>query len=311
MYKTLEGQIRPVLCGCKLDLILPYMPTEHPVYAPFLAEAKSLWGKGNLIDVSICHGFFPADIYEQGVAILAVANGDAALAQKAADDLGAKMFAARGQLTRECLTPDEAVRQALHSESYPVVLADVADNPGAGASGDGVELLRKLLEYKADKVAVSSIFDPETVEIAEKAGVGSEIEIDLGGKMMPQFTGGPLHCRAYVKAISDGKYRIRDKVYQGRIANMGKTALLQIDGIYVIVNSVRVQTLDLEAYRSVGIQPQDMQILVTKSTIHYRASFSNVASVMLEVEAPALAVQQPTSAPLAHSRRPIYPLDDI
>ena len=100
-------------------------------------------------------------------------------------------------------------------------------------------------------------------------------------------------------------------MYHGRLNNLGKTALLRIGGVYVVVTSVRMQALDLEVYRSVGIQPQDMKILAIKSTMHYRASFRNVSSVMLEVETPALAVQSPEAAPLKHSRRPIYPLDDI
>ena len=311
MRRTLEGQITPVMRCCKLDMVLPYMPHAHPAFAPLLAEAQSLRGKGNLIDVSICHGFFPADIYEQGVAVLAVADKDADLAQKTADVLGEKVFAARRDLRRTFLTPKEGVRQALQSESFPVVLADVADNPGAGASSDGTELLRKMIEMDVQDAVVATIFDPETVAKAEEAGVGNEVEIDLGGKVVPQITGGPIRCKAYVKMLTDGKYRNRDIMNTGRIVNTGKTALLKIGGIYVIVASVRVQCYDLEVYRSVGIRPEDMKILVVKSTIHYRTSFGNVASAMLDVEAPALAPQCPEAMPLAHSRRPIYPLDDI
>lgn len=311
MYRTLEGEIRPVMRCCKLDMVLPYMPHAHPAFAPLLAEAQSLRGKGDLIEATICHGFFPADIYEQGVAVLAIANGNAELAQKTANALGEKVFAARHQLRRTFLTPEEGIRLAQQSESFPVVLADVADNPGAGASGDATALLRKMIEMDVQDAAVATIFDPETVAQAEKAGVGSEIEINLGGKVIPETTGGPIRCKAYVKMITDGKYRNRDIMSRGRIVKMGKTALLQIGGIYVIVASIRKQCYDLEIYRSVGIQPQDMKILVIKSTIHYRASFGNVSSVMLDVEAPALAPQCPEAMPLAHSRRPIYPLDDI
>ena len=311
MYRTLEGEIRPVICGCKLDLVLPYMPTAHPVFAPLFAEARSLRGMGNLIDVTICHGFFPADIYEQGVTVLAVADGDRELAQKTADALGAKVFAARRDLQRDFLTPDEAIQQAKNSDTYPVVIADVADNPGAGATGDAPGLLKKLIEYDVQDAAMAILFDPETVAAAERAGVGNEVEVSIGGKVLPEITGGPVRCKAYVKALTDGKYRNRDKMGHGRMCNLGKTALLQIGGVQVIVTSVRMQTYDLEVYRHCGIQPQDMKILAVKSTMHYRASFGNVASVMLDVETPALAVQSPVAVPLAHSRRPIYPLDDI
>ncbi len=311
MYRTLEGEIRPVVCGCKLDMVFPYMPHEHPVFKPFLQEAQSLRGAGNLIDVTICHGFFPADIYEQGVTVLAIANDDRELAQNTADTLGTKIFAARRELRRNFLTADEAIAQAKSSDAYPVVIAEVADNPGAGATGDAPGLLKKFIEHDVQDVAMAIMFDPETVAAAEKAGVGNEVEVSIGGKVIPEITGGPVRCKAYVKVITDGKYRNRDKMGHGRVCNLGKTALLQIGGVQVIVTSVRMQTYDLEVYRSVGIQPQDMKILAVKSTMHYRASFSNVSSVMLDVETPALAIQSPEAAPLAHSRRPIYPLDDI
>ena len=311
LYRTLEGQIRPVLCGCKLDMVFPYMPHEHPVFNPFLLEAQGMRGTGELIDVTICHGFFPADIYEQGVTVLAIANGDRELAQKTADSLGAKIFDARKELRRSYLTVDEAIERAKNSDTYPVVIADVADNPGAGATGDAPELLKKFIEHDVQDAVMAILFDPETVAMAEKAGVGNEVEVAIGGKRIPHITGGPVRCKAYVKAITDGRYRNRDKMYHGKLNNLGKTALLRIGGIYVVVTSVRMQALDLEVYRSVGIQPQDMKILAVKSTMHYRASFSNVSSVMLEVETPALAIQSPEAAPLEHSRRPIYPLDDI
>lgn len=311
LYRTLEGEIRPVLCGCKLDMVFPYMPHEHPAFHPFLAEAQGLRGTGDLIDVTVCHGFFPADIYEQGVTVLAVADGNQELAQKTADSLGAKIFAARKELRRDFLTVDEAIERAKNSDTYPVVIADVADNPGAGATGDAPELLKKLIEHDVQDAVLAILFDPETVAAAEKAGVGNEVEVAIGGKKIPHITGEPVRCRAYVKMITDGRYRNRDKMYHGRLNNLGKTALLQIGGVYVVVTSVRMQALDLEVYRSVGIQPQDMKILGIKSTMHYRASFSKVSSVLLEVETPALAVQSPEAAPLAHSRRPIYPLDDI
>jgi len=311
MHRTLAGEIHPVLRGCKLDMVFPYMPHEHPMFNPLLLEAQSLRGKGELLDVSICHGFFPADIYEQGVTVLAVADGNGELAQKTAEELGSKIFAARKELRRSYLTADEAIEQAKNSGTYPVVIAEVADNPGAGATGDAPGLLQKLIEHDVQGAAMATLFDPETVIAAEKAGVGNEVEVSLGGKTLPEITGSPISCKAYVKAITDGKYRNRDKMGHGRLCNLGKTALLQIGGVQVIVTSVRMQTYDLEVYRHCGIQPQDMKILAVKSTMHYRASFGNVSRVMLEVETPALAVQQPTSAPLAHSRRPIYPMDDI
>ena len=85
----------------KMDLILPYMPTHEPVFAPFLSKAQALRDSGKLINVSICHGFFASDIYEQGAAVVAVADGEMCLAQRVADELAEEMYAARKKLKRK------------------------------------------------------------------------------------------------------------------------------------------------------------------------------------------------------------------
>ena len=311
MYRTLEGEIKPVMAYKKLDLILPYMPTAQETFAPFLAKAQAMRNQGRIIDVTICHGFFASDIYEQGLAVIAVTDGDATLAQEIADDLGKQIFEARKKLRRMFYSAEEAVDIALNSDVYPVVLADVADNPGSGGSTDATVLLRTMIEKNVSDAAVAVICDPETVLQAETAGVGSTIQVQLGGKVAPEVTGGPIACSAYVKAITDGLFRNRDQMCRGLLVNFGKCAVLQIGGIQVIVSSFRTQPWDLEVYRHCGIQPQDMKVLMVKSAAHFRASFGTVATRILDVQTPALAPQNPDMVPLAHSRRPIYPLDDI
>lgn len=311
MHRTLEGDCKPVMAYKKLDLILPYMPTAQETFASFLARAQAMRCSGKIIDVTICHGFFASDIYEQGLAVIAVTDGDVSLAQEIADDLGAQIFDARKNLRRRFYSAEEAVDTALNSDVYPVVLADVADNPGSGGSTDATGLLRTMIEKDVSDAAVAVIYDPETVAQAEAAGVGSTIEVQLGGKVAPEVTGGPIGCTAYVKAITDGKFRNRDKMCHGLLVNFGKCAVLQVGGIQVIVSSFRTQPWDLEVYRHCGIQPQDMKVLMVKSAAHFRASFGTVAARILDVQTPALAPQNPEMLPLAHSRRPIYPLDDI
>jgi len=311
MRDTLEGKQRPVMAWKKLDMILPYMPDQEPVFAPFLARAQALRESEKMINVNICHGFFASDIYEQGVAVIAVSDGDPVLAQKTADDLGNDIFAARRKLRRKFYTAKDAVQEALNSDRFPVVLADVSDNPGSGASTDSTLLLRTMLEMKVTDAAVAVMYDPETVKQAICAGVGSTIGVKLGGKVVPQLTGGPIECNAYVKAITDGRFRNRDKMYQGVITDFGHCALLQIDGVQVIVCTYHTQPYDLEIFRHIGIQPQDMKILMVKSAAHFRASYGKIAAKILDVEAPAEAPQNPEMLPLERSRRPIFPLDDI
>lgn len=309
MHQTLQGLVKPVM-GWKLqDFLLPITPTAHPAMAPFAEKAKQLSCENDMIDVSICHGFFLSDIHGMGLSVLAVADGNAAKAQAVAESLSGELYAARERFCKETVTAPEAVRMAMESDCFPVVLADVADNPGCGASVDSTGLLRALLEAKAQDVAFAVMYDPEVAAAAQAAGVGSTITVKLGGKTAPRITGGPVELTARVEAITDGQFRNRDEMAQGLLMKFGTCALLAVDGIRIIVCSVRAQPWDLEIYRHIGIRPEEMKILAVKSAAHFRASFSKLAARIIEVDSPGLASPDPASAGLTHVRRPIYPLD--
>lgn len=309
LQDTLEGKVRPVMAWARQDFLLPITPTAHEAMAPMRQKAIELSGQPGLLDVSICHGFYLSDIRDMGLSVLAVADGDRELAQSTANSLSDGVFAHRACFDCKKLTAREAVAKALQSKKFPVVLADVADNPGCGASVDSTGLLKELLDQGAQDVAFAVMYDPQVVEQAERAGVGSTIAVALGGKQVPARTGGPLAVTAYVKRLTDGQFRNRDEMSQGLLMKFGKCALLQIDGVQVIVCSVRTQPWDLEIYRHIGIRPESMKILAVKSAAHFRASFSKVAAEILEVDAPGLASPNPAGCGLTHVRRPIYPLD--
>lgn len=311
IWQTLCGKISPVMKWNKLDFVFPYVPTAGEHFAPLLQKAQTWRNDGTLLDATICHGFFASDIYEQGAAVLTVSDGDPILAQKKADELAADLWSARKKLDRHFYTPQEAIRLALEARQWPAVLADVADNPGSGATTDSVVLLQHLLEAGVEDAALAVLYDPQAVQQAWQAGEGAVIEIELGGKIAPEITGGPLHCTARVEKLTDGCYRNRDQMNRGVAMCLGDSALLKIGGVQVIVCSRHTQPYDLEVYRHCGIQPENMKLLIVKSAAHFRASFGTVAKAIYDVETPALGPMRPQMLPLSHSRRPIYPLDEM
>lgn len=311
MWRTINGELKPVMKWNKLDLIFPYVPTAGEHFAPLLKKAQGWRDSGLLVDATICHGFFAGDLYEQGAAVLAVADGDGEKAQRLADELAADIWNARRLLDRQFYTPEEAIALALQAEQWPAVLADVADNPGSGATTDSVVLLKHLLDAGVEDAALAVLYDPQVVKQAQQAGEGAVIETDLGGKIAPEITGGPLHCEALVETLTDGCYRNRDQMNQGVAMCLGDCALLKIGGVQVIVCSRHTQPYDLEVYRHCGIQPETRKLLIVKSAAHFRASFGTIAKAIYDVETPALGPMRPQMLPLSHSRRPIYPLDPL
>ena len=67
---------------------------------------------------------------------------------------------------------------------------------------------------------------------------------------------------------------------------MGPSIVLDLDGIQVIVCSERLQQRDPEVFRACGIAPEEMDVLVVKSAVHFRAAFAPLAGAIIEADGP-------------------------
>jgi microcystin degradation protein MlrC len=90
---------------------------------------------------------------------------------------------------------------------------------------------------------------------------------------------------------------------------MGRTVVFECAGIDVIVTEKRVQPVDLELYRSVGINPAEKKIIVVKSAVHFRAAHEPIAKKIIEVDAPGIHSARLSAFKYKRLRRPIFPLD--
>lgn len=293
MYKTLCGEVKPTMAYRRVQYLLPMFPTQRPEIAPLYKYAKELEKKDGVISVRFTHGFFPSDIAEMGMAVMVVTNGDVPLANTFAEEMTAAIEASIPKLKREFISLDEALDRACTDGDAPIVIADASDNPGGGAIGDTTHILRRILERGITGAVIATILDPESAEKCERAGVGATVSLELGGKSDPMYSGGPVKVEARVLKISDGKYVFKGQMSHGEIANHGKTAVVEIAGNTVLITSFPRQPYDLEIFRSHGIDPEKQKLLVTKSAVHYRASYGTIAREMHAVCLPGLAVPVP------------------
>ena len=293
MKQTLEGNKKPIMAYRRIPYLLPLFPSEFPEMQPLYRFANELQQRPGVLYVRFTHGFFPADIEEMGMSVLAITDGDSALADSVADEMQAFIEANISNLKRTYPTLDEALDVAVTPGEGPVVLGDSSDNPGAGGLGDTTHILRRILERGITGAAVATIVDPESVKACIEAGVGNTIDLSLGGWSNPSYSGGPLAVKAYVKMLSDGEYTNKGKLFHGAISRHGKTAVVEIAGNTVLVTSVPKQPMDLEVFRSHGIAPEEQRILVTKSAIHYRASYSSVAREMISLSLQGYSIPTP------------------
>ncbi len=253
--------------------------------------------------LSFCMGFPASDFDECGP----VAWGHGGAAEQAVERLYALASEPR-QWRPDFLPAREAVAQALAvaaQQTAPVVIADTQDNPGAGGDSNTTGMLHALLAQGAGRqwpgqVALGLLVDPEAARQAHEAGVGAVLELALG-KAVPTFTGQPsdppLQGRFVVRFLGDEVCELKGPMMTGVKAQIGPCACLELDGVQIAVASGKMQMLDRELFRAVGIQPEQMKLLVVKSSNHFRADFTPIASRVLVAKAAGPMAADPGDLP--------------
>ena len=307
---TIAGRIRPT-AAFRRPPLLPPIGSQRTAVGPMRRlydMADEMERDPKVVSVSILAGFPYADIPEAGLGVYVVTDDDPALAEALAERLARAAWAERHEFVHAGLPVPEAVRRAIASPHRPVVLADMADNTGGGAAGDGTEILRELVRVGARSAVVAGLWDPAAVEACARAGVGQRITLPVGGKVDDRH-GAPLTVTGVVRTLSDGRFVHKGPMGRGLPGRLGTTAVLDVDDVKVILISYRWQTLDPEMLRFVGLEPLDHKIVVVKSTIHYRAAIEPLAAEIIEVDAPGLSSSNLDRFRFERVRRPIFPLD--
>ncbi|WP_026791052.1 M81 family metallopeptidase [Pleomorphomonas oryzae] len=300
---TLEGRIRPVMSvfDCRM---IDVFPTSREPMRSFVDRLKQIEATDDdVLSLSVIHGFMAGDVPEMGTKTIAVTNGNPAKGQKLARDLGMELFEKRGTYMVPQIDEKEAVSRALAAKTHPVIIADVWDNPGGGTAGDATVILEELLARSASNVAVGLIWDPIAVQICMAAGEGAEIPLRFGAKSAP-FTGDPIDALVkVVRVVPNAEMRFGDSV-----APFGAAVHIHFKGIDVVLGTVRVQSYDPSLFTAVGIDPLSKDILLIKSTNHFYAAFSKIASEILYCSAGRPYPNDPATTPYRRARRDIWPM---
>tara|TARA_Y100000588_G_scaffold9520_1_gene10658 strand:+ start:217 stop:1710 length:1494 start_codon:yes stop_codon:yes gene_type:complete len=241
------------------------------------------------VHCEIAMGFPPADIYDAGPTVVAYGPTQSE-ADREADRIMGVFEKSEGLFDSALLTPAAAVAKAMiNTTGRPVVIADVQDNPGAGATSDTTGVLKALVELKATRAVLALVNDPQTAATAHTLGIGAVFSAELGGKSgLPNMGSYSAQCK--VVALSKGEFAFSGAMYAGATAQLGPTALLKIleDGsdVLVVVGSKRCQCLDRAIFTHMGIDLEKLKIIAVKSTVHFREDFEPIAEFILHAEAP-------------------------
>ncbi|MDH5367214.1 MAG: M81 family metallopeptidase [Cyclobacteriaceae bacterium] len=226
--------------------------------------------------VSVFYGFPWSDVPDIGATVHVITNNDQQLADSIANDMADFIWRVREDFAGgSYLMPDEAVsktKEAVASNQTPVVLGDYSDRPG-----DATWILKELIDNQVEDILYATLTDARALEKLKQdnAKPGDTFDMEVGGYTGPQ-AGKPVHIKGKIKFFGP-KWS-----YENIAAiEFGKNNLLIITPTY---EQIRLP----ERLRFDSINPDNYQVFVVKSRVHFRRGFDETgyAKTILVVDAP-------------------------
>ena len=226
--------------------------------------------------VSVFYGFPWSDVPDVGATVHVMTNNDQELANKIADDMAEYIWRVREDFAGgEYPMPEEAVEQtieAIVNEATPVVLGDYSDRPG-----DATWILRELIDKNVQGVYYAALRDEIALQKLKETNArqGDAFDMEVGGFTGEQ-AGTPVRVTGTVRYFGEGFGH--DEI---ALIEFGDRNLLALVPTYVQVRTLAPLDID-------GIDPDDYDVFVVKSRVHFRRGFDETgyAKTIIVVDAP-------------------------
>lgn len=245
--------------------------------------------------VSIFYGYPWSDVPDVGATVHVMTNDDQELADQIADDMSEFIWRVREEFAHGNFPmPEEAVRQArqaIEGGAVPVVLADHSDRPG-----DATWILRRLLEQEVGGVLYAALTDEPALEelAARNARPGDPFDREVGGYTAEQ-AGKPVRITGTLRYLGPG-------------GSYDQVAAIEYgDGNMLILSPAYEQITSPQRLRFGPIDPDDYDVFVVKSRVHFRRGFDETgyAKTIIVVEAPGPFVGTTRLDALPYEHAPI------
>lgn len=270
-----------------------YTPTTSVQNPPILTATVLQWtGQSPVMDVmerarrwenrepesyvNVFLGFPWSDVPDVGTTVQVMTNDDQELADEIAEDMAEFIWRVRDDWAHgEYPEPKEAVqvaKQAIADGETPVVLADYWDRPG-----DGTWTLQELVDQNVGKILYGALTDePALEEIWEQdLEPGDPFDMEVGGYTGEQ-AGEPVRITGTL-------------AWRGERWGYDKVAAIEYgeDNILILTPGYQQNTTP-ETMDFGPIDPDDYEVFVLKSRVHFRRGFdeNGYAKTIQIVDAP-------------------------
>ncbi|MBL8522556.1 MAG: M81 family metallopeptidase, partial [Betaproteobacteria bacterium] len=314
MRELLTG-IRATAAFVKLPFIPPSVTqnTKSGPYADIIAYGQSKID-ASVMNVSVVSGFSLGDTVKNGMSVVVTTRNDAGRAQQLANDIAQRNWDQRHRYIPRLTSMEDATRMAQECGTDPakpaLLFADVADNPGGGGRGNTVWILKAFHEAKVKGALLGIFFDPALAAEAHSLGASAKFRARFNRDETHALSG-KFEADAIVEGLHDGDIVGSRGISAGNRITLGPMALINLDGIRVVVVSIRQQCKDTAMFEVFGIDIAKQRSVIVKSRGHFRAAFDLLFSDdrIVEVDVPGLTTPILSRVPYRKVPRPIFPLD--
>ena len=140
-----------------------------------------------------------------------------------------------------------------------------------------------------------------------------KITLPIGGRGS-RLDAGPLTLELEFLRRGDGKFELEDKRSHlasmcGDRFDMGPCAVVRHGGLTILLTTNKTPPFDLGQWRSQGIEPTALSLIVVKAAVAHRRVYDPIAARMLWVDTPGPCTSNVRLLPYRKIQRPIFPLD--
>ncbi len=294
LVNSLKENKRPVSVLVKLPLLLAgeQAVTEVEPARSFYSRLNEFGNLPGIMDASLLMGCPWTDSPYTSCSVIVVAGEGREAALRHAGSFAGEVWEKRGdfKIRDETASVDEAIERAMEASEKPVFISDSGDNVTAGAPGDVTLIAKRLLDLGALKALVAGITDREAVLKCAAAGKGARIALSIGGKL-DSVHSEPLNVRVKVEYV-----------------NRKDLALVNADGIRILLQADRRCMADRASIESGGIDPMKQNIVVVKQGYLF-PDLSDHAPRAIIALSPGATDLRLERLKFKYLSRPIFPLD--
>lgn len=309
--------MEPAMVWTRLPIVAPNVSlfTDAGPFAELIDRGIEL-RDDTIANISILGGFAFSDTSKNGLIVIVTGRGDDVGARRVAGELADLAWRNRHRFDTDAMPLSEAVERAVacgrDDALAPIVLSDLGDNTGAGGPTNTLWMLEAMHGAGARGVLIVNFRDRRVVEAATAAGVDATFTATFRGDDWQRGDDTTFEAEARVIALHEGPFVGRRGIVAGKTLECGPMALLELDGVRVIVTSRAAVGNDPIYAEVLGVDLSTVRTIVVKVRSSFPPAYDEFVDHvdMFFVDTPGRTSPVLSRLPFERLPRPVLPLDD-